>query len=62
VKYRWNKSLGVTDEAGKQIIQLVASNCTNKFRNIAGALLVEKLNHYDLCQERIKAKKEDVGK
>lgn len=43
--YKYDKKSGsVENEIKKQIIILIASNCSRKFRDIAGALLVEILN------------------
>jgi len=43
--YKWDKKDGLFDmDSGIQVLQIVASNCTNKFRNIAGKELANKLN------------------
>lgn len=42
--YKFDKKDGLVDETGKQILQLLASNCSAKFRVTAGKLLAEKLN------------------
>ena len=42
---KWSKIEGVVDaETGKQLLQLVICNCTQKFRETAGRELVNKLN------------------
>ena len=44
-RYIWDKRDGLLDaDTGQQVLQLVANYCTNKFRNMAGKELAEKLN------------------
>ena len=42
--YKWDKNLGLVDQDGRQIMQCMPVNCSHKFRNTAGKLMVEKLN------------------
>ena len=53
--YKWDKTDGILDNTGKQVLQIVASNCSKKFRNIAGELLVDCLNSYE--QKIVRGKK-----
>lgn len=42
--FRWDKKRGLLDGSGKQILQVVATKCSAKFRNEAGAMLAAALN------------------
>lgn len=48
--YKWDKSRGVVDESGNQILVLLAAGCSQKFRDTAGKALVDRLN--DLACEK----------
>ena len=42
---KWNKRDGIVDaETGKQLLQLIATGATKKFRDMAGKELANKLN------------------
>lgn len=45
--YRWDKKDGIVNKQGEQVMQIVSSHCSEKFRNIAGTLLAERLNIYE---------------
>ena len=51
-QYKWDKKQGVIDaETGQQVLKLSSINCTNKFRNKVGRVLVEKLNQIELMDK-----------
>ena len=57
-KYRWDKELGVVEvESDDQILQVLAVNCTKKFRNRAGGELVRRLNWLDINDRMIKERR-----
>jgi hypothetical protein len=52
-QYRWHKIDGVVDaETGRQVLQLDSLNCSGKFRALAGKMLVEELNTYEIRKTR----------
>jgi len=61
-EYRWHKQSGIIDEDGSQILQIVASHCTKKFRHKAGSLLAERLNVVERGEEyrRMQNRKKDT--
>lgn len=44
MRYKWDKKQGLLDDQGCQVLQIVSSNCSHKFRNMAGKELANKLN------------------
>ena len=51
-QYKWDRTRGVIDaETGQIILQMESVNCSKKFRNRAGAVLVEKLNVIERAEE-----------
>lgn len=48
MSYKWNEKDGLVDgKTGAQIMQLSLTNCTRKFRRIAGKNLVNILNNME---------------
>lgn len=47
MKYKFHKDRGIVDENNRQVLQIVRSNSTEKFRIYAGKLLAEELNKED---------------
>ena len=42
---KWNKKDGIVDaRTGTQLLQILASNCSQKYRDMAGKELANKLN------------------
>jgi hypothetical protein len=58
--YRWHRQQGVVDADGRQVMQLVGG--TNKFRNICGKLLVEKLNSIERGKEANRRREEAIAR
>jgi len=55
--YKWHKEYGLIDAATeRQVLQILPSNCTKKFRNMAGKELAERLNVIERSK-RLRARK-----
>jgi hypothetical protein len=44
MNYRYDRELGIVDEEGLQVLQLVTNYCTDDFKDHAGRLLAMALN------------------
>ena len=49
--YKFDTKQGILDELGNQVLVLIRTNCTKKFRNLAGRLLAERLNVMEQARE-----------
>ena len=44
MKYSYDDELGIVDDNNVQVLQIIKSNCTKKFRENAGKLLAKALS------------------